>query len=66
MSSADSSVGGTGVSRIDVRREAVAGYEEADASTMERSVSVSSVVGTVDGGTDSKRSGFLASIAIVS
>lgn len=62
MSSAESSDGGMGVSRIDVRREAVVGYEDADARTIDRRVLISRVVGRVEGGRDWKRSGCLASI----
>ena len=61
MSSADSSAGGMGVSRMEVRREAVLGYADAEASTIDKSVRVSRVVGRVSGGSDWKRSGCLAS-----
>jgi len=61
MSSVDSSVGGIGVSRIDVSLDAVSGYEDADASTMERIADVSSDVGGIFGGMLWKRSGYLAS-----
>ena len=62
MSSAESSAGGIGVSRMEVKREAVLGYEDAEARTMERRVLVSRVVGRVEEGRDWKRSGCLESV----
>ena len=62
MSWAESSAGGIGTSRIDVNRDAVEGYELADARTMASMLDVSSVVGKSSELTDWKRSGCLASI----
>ena len=45
MSWAESPAGGIGTSRIDVKRDAVEGYELADARTMASMLDVSSVVG---------------------
>ena len=47
---------------MEVKREAVLGYEDAEARTMERRVLVSRVVGRVEEGRDWKRSGCLESV----
>jgi hypothetical protein len=46
MSCAESSAGGTGTSRIEVNREAVEGYELAEARMIDNMLSVSRVVGS--------------------
>ena len=62
ISCAERSAGGTGTSRIDVRREDVAEYALEDERTMARMLEVSSAVGRSDVGMDWKRSGYLASV----
>jgi len=61
MSWADRLAGGIGTSRIDIRRDAVEGYELAEARIIDRMPDVSSVVGRSSGLIDWKRSGCLAS-----
>lgn len=61
MSCAESSAGGIGTSRIDVRRDAVAGYELAEASMIANMLDVSNVVGKSSVLIDWNRSGCLAS-----
>lgn len=62
MSWIEASAGGMGTSMIEVRRDAVDGYELADARTMDNKLSVSSVVGNSFASRDWNRSGCLASI----
>jgi len=61
MSWAESSAGGPGASRIEVRRDAVEGYALADARTIDKRLSVSNVVGRSLEFMDWNRSGCLES-----
>lgn len=61
----ESSGGGMGTSRIDVRREAVKGYELAEERMIDRILDVSSVVGTSFESIDWNKSGYLESEGIV-
>lgn len=61
ISCADVSAGGSGVSWIDVRRDAVRGYELVAARIIDSLLLVSSEVGTSDGGRLWNRSGWRAS-----
>jgi len=60
---ADCSAGGIGTSRMELRRDAVSGYELAEERTMDKMLLVSSVVGISSELIDWNRSGCLASIS---
>lgn len=62
ISCADWSALGTGTSRIEIRRDAVAEKELEEERTMERRAGVVRVLGMVLGGMDWKRSGYLESV----
>jgi hypothetical protein len=61
ISWADCSAGGMGASRIEVRREAVEGYELADASIIDSMLEVSSVEGSSLASSEWNKSGCLES-----
>ena len=63
---AESSAGGIGTSRIEVRRDAVVGYELADARTIDNMLAVSNVVGKSSELIDWNKSGYLESECLFS